>query len=204
MRLIALTGGIGAGKSTVAAMLCERGASLVDADAMSREVVDPTSAAGRELLSRVSELLGAEVIRADGTLDRQAAARAIFEDDRLRESYNAIIHPALRSATVAALAAMRAAGATVVVHEIPLLTARTGQLPWTYDLVVTVEASPATRAQRLVEVRGYTLEHAAARIAAQGAQADRIAIADVVIGTDSDLGDTRSAVDAVWARIASL
>lgn len=204
-RLIALTGGIGAGKSTVARMLTDRGARLIDADDLARRVVDPADDRGRAVLAAIAARFGDDLIGPDGRLDRARTADRVFADPDARAAYNAIVHPALREATVDAIAALRAArDEGIVVHEIPLLTADTGPLPWTYDLVVTVETDPEVRLDRLVSRRGYSPEHARARIAAQGDETDRIAIADVVVRTDGDLTDTERSVAEMWNRLHSV
>jgi dephospho-CoA kinase len=198
--LVALTGGIGAGKSTVAQLLVERGARLIDADALARAVVDPTTAIGARTLARIGAEFGTDVLRTDGALDRERAAEIVFSDDERRGVFNRIVHPAIVAATVAAIDVERPRDG-IVAHEIPLLTAETATLPWSYDLIVTVEAKVDIRIQRMVERRGYTRRHALARIGAQGAEEGRTAIADVVIRTDGTMKDTRGAVDALWGRL---
>lgn len=199
-RLVALTGGIGAGKSTVARAFSAHGARVIDADALSRAVVDPTTSVGAGVLEEIVSRFGATMLSSDGGLDRGRMASTIFADDVLRAEYNAILRPALIEATVAAIDAERArrANAGVIVHEIPLLTRDSGELPWRYDCVVTVEASAALRIGRLIADRGYTPEHARARIAAQGAEEDRLSIADAVIRTDGGIADVHAQVDALW------
>ncbi|MFD4422950.1 dephospho-CoA kinase [Agromyces sp. NPDC058484] len=202
-QLVALTGGIGAGKSTVARALCERGARIIDADAIARDVVDPSTRAGRRVLRSLTDVFGDAILRDEGSLDREAIAARVFEDHDRREQLNAIMHPAIRDATVEAIAVERAQGG-VVVHEIPLLTKETGPLPWRYDLIVTVEASIDERVRRLTEIRGYAPDHARARISAQGDEQARTAIADVVLRNDGSLNDTLSHVDALWRRLSDL
>lgn len=200
MKLIAVTGGIGAGKSTVARGLRERGAKLIDADETARQVVDPTLPRGRLVLGEIAELLGSEVVSSDGSLDRERVAALVFHDDPLRARFNAIIHPAIMAATAEAIDELRPLD-DVVVHEIPLLTADSPPLPWTYDLVVTVEADESERLRRLQSARGYTPGHAAGRIAAQGGEDRRTEIADVVVRTDGSLDDTERRIDQLWERV---
>ncbi|GAA4487823.1 dephospho-CoA kinase [Microbacterium panaciterrae] len=200
MKLIAVTGGIGAGKSTISRGLRERGAHIVDADATARQVVDPADPRGPRVLAAIADVLGAEVREPDGTLNRERVAAVIFRDDDLRRRYNAIIHPEIMQATAEEIDTHRGSD-HIVVHEIPLLNAETEALPWTYDLVVTVEADAAERMRRLQDDRGYTAEHAAARVAAQGGEDLRLAIADVVIRTDGTLADTERSVDELWRRL---
>ncbi|MEJ1089843.1 dephospho-CoA kinase [Microbacterium sp. Mu-80] len=201
MKLIAVTGGIGAGKSTVSRGLRDRGARIIDADQTAREVVDPASPLGRRVLTEIAGLLGPTALRTDGTLDRARVAALVFGDDALRRRYNTIIHPAIMTATAEAIDALRGDDA-VVVHEIPLLTADSPPLPWTYDLIVTVEADPEERRRRLQEHRGHSAEEAAARVSAQGDEERRVAIADVVIRTDGSLVETDRQVEDLWRRVS--
>lgn len=202
MRLVAVTGGIGAGKSTLSRALAARGARVIDADATARQVVDPSAADGRRVLGQISALLGHDAIAADGSLDRERVATLIFHDDELRLRYNAIIHPAIMHATAEEIGAHRA-GDAVVVHEIPLLTADTATLPWTYDLIVTVEANAEERIRRLQDARGHTREQAEARVRAQGGEERRLAIADVVIRTDGSPEETERSADELWRRLTA-
>lgn len=201
--LIAVTGGIGAGKSTVAHELKLRGAVIIDGDLLAREVVDPQRHQGRAVLQRIVALLGPDAIDPSGGLARETVARMVFSDPSVRTAYEAIIHPAIREATVTALRAAREGGSRVVAHEIPLLDANTGPLPWSYDLVVTVEAPAAVRVARLMATRGYTREQAEERIRAQGTAEARLAIADVVIRSDGDLASTRRQVGTLWRSLSS-
>lgn len=200
VKLIAVTGGIGAGKSTVVRRLGSHGAKIISADATARRVVDPDTARGRSLLDQVTALLGQDARRADGSLDRERVAALVFQDSTLRERYNAVIHPAIMAATADEIDALRSSE-EVVLHEIPLLSADTPPLPWTYDLVVTVEADREERIHRLQQFRGYSAEQAAARISAQGAEERRTAVADVVLRTDGSLTRTERLVDELWDRL---
>lgn len=199
MKLIAVTGSIGAGKSTVVRGLAARGAITIDADETARRAVDPREPVGSRVLGDISALLGADALNDDGTLNRDAVAARIFADDALRAQYNAVIHPAIMQLTRDSFDAVR--DHDVVVHEIPLLTADTAALPWTYDLIVTVEADAAERLRRLTQDRGYTAEHAAARIAAQADEERRTSIADVVLRTDIPREATEHLVDQLWRRV---
>lgn len=201
MRLIAITGGIGAGKSTVTRELAALGAHVIDADDTARRSVDPGHPEGRRVLAAISSLLGPSALRSDGSLDREHVATRVFADDALRQQYNAIVHPAIMQATAAEFDALRGTD-RVVVHEIPLLTADSPPLPWTYDLVVTVEAAAQERLRRLREDRGYSAEHAEARVHAQGPEDRRLAVADEVLRTDGTLEETRRLIADLWARIS--
>ncbi|MFB9376370.1 dephospho-CoA kinase [Kineococcus gynurae] len=172
MLRIGLTGGIGAGKSTVARLLVERGAVLVDADVLAREVVEP----GTSGLAEIVAAFGPEVAPG-GRLDRPALGRRVFGDPEARARLNAIVHPrvaARRDEIVAGLPAD-----AIVVEDIPLLV-ETGQAG-RFAVVVVVEAPVEERVRRLVEGRGMTEEEARSRIAAQAEDAERRAAADVVL-----------------------
>jgi dephospho-CoA kinase len=200
--LVGLTGGIAAGKSTVARALASHGARIVDGDAAAREVVDPATPGGAALLPRISALLGADVLAPDGTLDRAEVAARIFGDPELLRRYNALLRPAILDEVARRIAeARRAPG--VVVHEIPLLSRTTAPLPWVYDLVVTVEAAEPVRMQRLQDERGHDASEAERRLRAQGEEADRLAIADVVLRTDGTLDETLQETAALWARLSA-
>nr|WP_205708490.1 dephospho-CoA kinase [Kineococcus siccus] len=168
---VGLTGGIGAGKSTVARRLVERGAVLVDADVVAREVVRP----GTPGLAAVVDRFTAGVLAPDGSLDRAALGRIVFADAAARAELNAIVHP-LVAARRAELVAAAPAGA-VVVEDVPLLV-ETGLAPRSH-LVVVVHADAAERERRLVTERGMSPADARARLAAQASDAERRAAADV-------------------------
>jgi len=189
--LVGLTGGIGSGKSTVAAALAGRGAALVDADQIAREVVEPGGAAYAQLVER----FGPGVLRADGTLDRQALADVAFNDPAALEDLNGITHPAI-GAVVAERIGAAAQTHDIVVLDIPLLSittkARIG-----FDFVVVVDAPEEVAVQRLVEQRGFKESDARARIAAQTSRDERRALADFVVDNSGD----RSALDAEIERL---
>jgi dephospho-CoA kinase len=194
---VGLTGGIGSGKSAVARLLAQHGAVLVDADAIAREVV----ALGTPGLAAVLAEFGAGVRAAAGGLDRAALARIVFADADARQRLNAIVHP-LVGARRAELVASAPPDA-VVVEDVPLLAE--SQLAGGYDLVLVVAAPEAARVERLERGRGMTAAEIRARMAAQATDADRRAIADVVIVNDGSLADLADRVDAVWRdRIAPL
>ncbi|MCR2819824.1 dephospho-CoA kinase [Microbacterium sp. zg.Y1090] len=195
--LVGLTGGIAAGKSTIARALAERGARIIDADAIARWIVDPDLPEGRTLLEDIAALLGRTSLTAEGALDRDRVASIVFGDDDLRRRYNAIVHPALRREIGRTIDRERRRGPGVVVHEYPLLTRHSPPVPWTYDVIVTVEADADLRIRRLQDSRGLSAADARRRVAAQGDEADRVAIADIVIRTDSGSGDTPGTSDTV-------
>jgi dephospho-CoA kinase len=191
MLRIGLTGGIGSGKSAVSRLLAEHGAVVVDADLIAREVVEP----GTPGLKAVVEEFGPEVLRPDGTLDRERLGAIVFADEAARLRLNAIVHPLVgaRSAEIVAAAPSDA----VLVHDVPLLV-ENGLAP-NFDLVLVVEAPQRTRVERLVEHRGMTADAAEARIAAQASDDERRAVADVLIRNDGTLDELRTQVDSFWA-----
>ncbi|MBD8217907.1 dephospho-CoA kinase [Microbacterium sp. CFBP 13617] len=197
MPLLALTGGIASGKSTISGFLAAKGAVVVDADAIVREVQAP----GTPVLDGIAAEFGPEVLRADGSLDRAALGARVFgHPDRLA-ALNAIVHPAVRAESVRRFrAALDADPEAVVVYDVPLLAeARAGD---EWDLVVVAHAPAAVRVRRLVETRGMSEDDARARIASQVSDDERLALADVVIDTAADLDATRRQVDELWARVA--
>jgi dephospho-CoA kinase len=188
---IGLTGGIGSGKSTVSALLAGKGAVVVDADLIAREVVER----GTPGLAAVAEAFGPEVLTADGDLDRPALAAVVFADPEARRRLDGIVHPLVR-ARAAELAAAVPAG-SVVVHDVPLLV-ETGQAG-SYDLVLVVQADPETRVARLVQ-RGLSEADARARMASQATDEQRGAVADVVLDNSGTPEELAAQVDRFWAE----
>ena len=188
---IGLTGGIGSGKSTVARLLAERGAHVVDADVLAREVVEP----GTPGLAAVVDAFGEGVLTADGALDRAALAAVVFGDAAARARLDGIVHPLVRARAVEVISSLPADA--VVVQDIPLLV-ETGQAD-SFDLVLVVEADLETRVGRLVS-RGLTQEDARARIAAQAGDAERRAVADVVLDNSGTQEQLAAQVDRFWAE----
>jgi dephospho-CoA kinase len=188
---IGLTGGIGSGKSTVSALLAARGAVVVDADRIAREVVEP----GSPGLAAVVDAFGPEVLTADGALDRPALAAVVFADPEARARLDGIVHPLVRHRTAELVAA--ASADAVVVNDVPLLV-ETGQAP-SYDLVLVVEADPETRVGRLVQ-RGLTVDDARARMAAQATDQQRRAVADVVLDNSGTPDQLAAQVDRFWTE----
>lgn len=189
MLRVGLTGGIGAGKSAVARLLSVRGAVVIDADVLSREVVEP----GTDGLARIAAEFGDSVLTADGSLDRAALGRLVFSDPGARARLNAIVHPLVAARTAELMAA--APPDSVVVHDVPLLT-ENGLAP-NYDLVLVVEAPLPARLERLAE-RGLAEPEARSRIAAQATDEQRRAIADEVIVNDGDLAQLDRRIADLW------
>jgi dephospho-CoA kinase len=187
---IGLTGGIGAGKTAVARRFAQLGAVVVDADALAREVV----AAGTPGLDAVVAGFGAGVLRPDGELDRPALGRLVFGDEAARGRLNAIVHPLVRRRAAELIAA--APAGSVVVQDVPLLV-ETGQAAG-FDLVVVVEAPAGARIERLARDRGMSADEVRSRMAAQASDAERRAVADVVLVNDGSPVELRAEVDRVW------
>ncbi|MEU2350005.1 dephospho-CoA kinase [Modestobacter sp. NPDC049651] len=191
MLRIGLTGGIGSGKSTVAALLAERGALVVDADRIAREVVEP----GTPGLAAVVEAFGDGVLTADGALDRPALAAIVFADPAARARLDGIVHPLVRARAAELTAQAPADG--IVVQDVPLLV-ETGQAG-SFDLVLVVETDLETRVRRLVG-RGLAEADARARIASQATDEQRRAVADAVLTNDGDRDGLAAQVDRFWAE----
>jgi dephospho-CoA kinase len=194
MLSVGLTGGIGAGKSEVSRLLVEHGAVLIDADRIAREVVAP----GTPGLAAVVAAFGEEVLAEDGSLDRPKLGSIVFADPEKLAALNSIVHPLVGERSRALEEAV--AEDAVVVHDVPLLTEN--GLALLYDVVVVVDADPATQLDRLVRLRGMTEQDARARMAAQATREQRREIADVIIDNDVPLDRLRSRVAEVWAELA--
>jgi len=190
MLFVGLTGGIGSGKSSVAARLAELGAVVIDSDRLAREVVEP----GTDGHKAVVERFGDKVLGPDGAIDRAALAAQVFGDVAARKDLEAIIHPRVRART--AEIAQSAAPDAIVVNDVPLLVE--AGLSSAYNLVIVVLASEPTRIARLAADRRMAESEARARIAAQATDEQRRAVADVVIVNDGTLEELRTQVDRAW------
>lgn len=191
MLRVGLTGGIGAGKSTVAGRLAEHGALLIDADAIAREVVER----GTEGLTELVDAFGDEILTESGDLDRPELARVAFAGEEARNILNGIVHPKIGARTAELIE--QAAPDAIVVHDIPLLVE--GGLAASYHLVIVVDADEDVRVRRLGESRGMPEEDARARIAAQADTVQRTAAADVWLDNGAAPDAVLAAVDALWA-----
>ena len=200
MYVIALTGGIAAGKSVVSRRLAELGAVVVDADVLAREVVEP----GTPALAQIEEHFGSSVIAPDGTLDRAALGAIVFTDATERAALNAITHPAVWERARELFDRAEANDPyAVVVYDVPLLVEASTGRPLRFDLVTVVDASRQTRIQRLVTLRGMSRAEAEHRLNSQATDAERLAIADVVIDSDGELDETLAQADELWAMASA-
>ena len=193
MLKVGLTGGIAAGKSEVSRRLAERGAVIIDADAVAREVVAP----GTRGLAEITAAFGPGVLDAGGALDRGRLGEIVFADSALLGKLNAIVHPWVAERM---LEIERAAPPdAIVVHDVPLLAEnrRAGD----FDLVIVVDVPPELQLERLVTQRGMTPDQARARMAAQASREQRLAVADLVIDNSGSLADLDRRVAEVWADL---
>lgn len=196
MRLIGLTGGIGSGKSTVSAALAARGAVVVDADEIVRELQSP----GQPVLAEMVELLGPGILHDDGTLDRQAVADIVFHDHDRLKALGDIVHPRVRDEIFRRVVEQSETD-NVVVLDIPLL-AESG---WEGIIgTIVVDLDPEIAVARLVEHREFTEDDARARIANQASRAERVAQADIVVDNGGTLEDLDAEIERCWAWIQGL
>ena len=192
---VGLTGGIASGKSTVAAILAELGAVVIDADRLAREVV----AKGTPGLAMVVEAFGPEILTPDGEMDRAAVGRIVFEDAASRKVLEGIVHP-LVFERYAELEAAAPADA-IVVHDIPLL-AESGRAD-TFDAVIVVETPAQVQVERMLRDRGWTRADAESRIAAQASPEQRREIATHLIVNTGTREDLRRRVEEVYAELTT-
>jgi dephospho-CoA kinase len=188
--LVGLTGGIAAGKSTVAKRLVELGAIEVDADLLAREAV----AAGSDGLKAIVAHWGESILGSDGELDRAAMAKLIFDDPSQRDILEDIVHPAVAARSREMI--FSAGEDSIVIYNVPLLVEANVQLP--FDLIVTVEAPQEAQIDRMTKFRGMSREEAIARIRAQATPAQRAARADVILNSNQSLGRLMDDTDDLW------
>lgn len=188
---IALTGGIGSGKSAVARLLADRGAVIVDADVISREIVLP----GQPALAEIAAAFGSSVILSDGTLDRARLAEIAFADPAALGVLNAIMHPRIAKRSMALVAA--ADPADVVVYDMPLLVEQGPTALQGWDAIVVVDAPDAVRLERLL-ARGMDAGDARQRMDAQASREDRLAAATVILDNSGDVASLEEQVGHLW------
>ena len=193
---VALTGGIGSGKSEVSRRLATRGAVVVDADQLSREVVEPGTEGLAAVLAEFSGVRGLQ--RSDGSLDRAALGRLVFSDPAALRRLEAIVHPLVRARAGELIAA--APQDAIVVYDVPLLVEYGSES--SYDRVVVVDADQQTRLDRLA-ARGLGPDDALARMAAQADRGRRLAVADYVVDNDGTLADLDAAVADLWDQLVA-
>ena len=196
MILVALTGGIGSGKSVVSQQLAARGAVVIDADAIVRQLQH----AGSPLLERLAARFGADIVGEDGELDRAGLAAIAFADDASLAALNDIVHPAVREEIARRIAEERDTD-HVVVLDTPLLTVATEH---DFDAIVVVDIPVETAVQRLVALRGMDETDARARIAKQITRDERLATAHRVIDNSGDLEALEAQVEALWTWLRQL
>ncbi|MCB0952734.1 MAG: dephospho-CoA kinase [Microthrixaceae bacterium] len=196
MLLVGLTGGIGSGKSTVGRALVERGAVLVDADEIVRRLQSP----GTNVFAEMVERFGSGIVAADGTLDRQAVAEIVFNDEAALADLGAIVHPRVHE-EIERRVAEQVDTDNVVVLDIPLL----GEAGWPgLQGTIVVDLHPDTAVSRLVEHRGFTEADALARIDAQIGRSERLEMADFVVENSGPLEDLETEIERLWEWIGSL
>ncbi len=196
MYLIGLTGGIAAGKSTVARRWVENGAIEIDADQVARQVVEP----GTPGLKAIVEKFGSDLLTESGELDRKALGKLIFSEPVKRELLNSILHPLIKERTRQLLSEMPEQA--IVVYNVPLLVE--AAVDHAFDLVVTVEAPEEEQIRRLVRNRGLTEADARNRIAAQAKPVERAARADRILNSNQDINLLLRDADALWREIKQL
>lgn len=191
MKVVGLTGGIGSGKSTFSAMLARRGAVVIDADAVTRELQEP----GTEVFEAMVDRFGEGIVAADGSLDRAAVASIVFNDADALAGLNRIVHPAVGAEIARRLAELAGTDA-VVILDVPLLVESASSYP--LEGMIVVDTDPEVAVRRLVEHRGMSEEDARARLARQASREERLAKADVVVDNSGGLADLERRADDVW------
>jgi dephospho-CoA kinase len=191
--LVGLTGGIAAGKTSVAKRWVELGGHEIDADVLAREALEAGSAG----LAKVVETFGSALLLPDGSLNRQKLAEIVFNSPEKRKELEAIVHPIVRRLAAEALAKL--ADDTIAIYTVPLLVEASVELP--FDFVVTVEAPSDKQVERMVKNRGMSTQEAAARIASQASAAERANRADVILNSNQSLGRLLDDAETLWHDI---
>jgi dephospho-CoA kinase len=199
MTVVALTGGVAAGKTTVTDVLAVRGAWVIDADVLARRAVEP----GTQALEEIQARFGPNVLDSSGSLDRGALGRVVFQDPGARADLNAIVHPRVKALYDEELATVQAGSPeTVVVYAVPLLAeARSAS---EFDAIIVVDAPEDLRIRRLEEHRGLSHEDARSRVAAQVSDDTRLAMADSILDASGDLERTQRAAHELYDELVAL
>lgn len=197
MPVVAVTGGVAAGKSTVTAVLAELGAHVIDADVLARQAVAPGSSALAQVIAHFGDTVEAD----DGSLDRQALGAIVFSNSEAREALNNIVHPEVRRLYDEALATAQRDSARVVVYDVPLLTE--ARFVREFDVVVVVHSPAPLRQERLRKERGFTEEQAVARIQSQASDDERLAVADIILDSSVSRFDTTEKARILFEVLAS-
>jgi dephospho-CoA kinase len=197
MRYIGLTGNIASGKSEVARLLAERGATIIDADVLARDAVAP----GTPALAQIVARWGPGVLASDGTLDRGALRQIVFADRGELDALNAIVHPAVAALRAERIAQLRGKAAEMVVYDVPLLFE--ANLAQGFDAIVLVDAPEALRLERLVQTRGLAPDEAQRMIAAQMPAREKRGRADFVVENDGTLAELAERVGVLWEQLTA-
>ena len=195
MLLLGLTGGIGSGKSTVSAELARRGAIVIDADLVVRELQSP----GGAVLAAMVELFGEGILAEDGTLNRQAVADIVFNDAEQLKALNAIVHPKVGEEIDGRIEAQRASD-NVVVLDVPLFVESKA---YETEGIIVVDTDPELAVQRLVEFRGFNADDARARMKLQATREERRAVAAFIVPNDGTQEELMTKIDECWTWIQS-
>lgn len=198
MLLVALTGGIGAGKSSVSSRLQRRGAKIIDADAVVKELQSP----GQPVFLAMVERWGDRIVGVDGELDRQAVADIVFGDEDELKALNGIVHPEVRRDMTAKMDELRDTD-LVVVLDIPLLVEGDAEKRGAKGVIV-VDCPVEIALDRLVTHRGFDRADAEARMAAQASREDRLALADFVVDNGGDLDQLDAEIERCWIWLTNL
>jgi dephospho-CoA kinase len=193
MYLVGLTGGIAAGKSTIAKRWVEQGGFEIDADQLARDVVEPGTSGAAQIL----QAFGPEVFQDNGNLDRAKLGAIIFADSELRKALEAIVHPLVKAKAKELVAGLPENA--IAIYNVPLLVEASVDLP--FDMVVTVEAPAKEQIDRLVKHRGMAEAEAQKRVASQASPAQRANAADVILNSNQDLALLLKDADSLWLRI---
>lgn len=199
MLLVVVTGGIGSGKSTVSSGLVERGAVLVDADAIVKELQEP----GQPVFEAMVARWGAEIVADDGRLNRQAVADIVFNDGDELNALNGMVHPAVHTEMNRRIDEQRPTD-NFVVLDIPLLLGREDAANRGASAVIVVDCPTDVAVERLIEHRGFSREDAEARIAAQSSRDERVSWADFVVDNSGDLAHLESEIERCWQWLPSV